>query len=75
MATNDDSSRYQVSGKPDSGTTGGEGRFSIDFDLLDDDAKKRVIDCIQTRGKISVVLDEKILRGAGEDGGFRQLID
>jgi hypothetical protein len=53
-----------------------EGRQTLDFDLLNEDLRKKVIECISKRGKISVVVDDRgVVSGIGLTGSFRQLID
>jgi hypothetical protein len=51
------------------------GTQTLNFDLLDDDLREKVIRCIQERSRISVIIgDNGVIKG---DLGvaFRQLID
>ena len=66
MATSKEGERTQVSGSS---------QTTIDFDLLDDEVKKQVIECIKDRSKISVVLRDGGVISADVTKGFRQLID
>ncbi len=59
----------------DSTKVSGSSRHTIDFDLMDDEVKKGIIECIKKRGKISVVLEEKGVIDIGQAAAFRQLID
>ena len=52
----------------------GVGTHQIDFHVLDESAKARVIDCIQKHGKISVMVGGGVAKGL-HAGGFEQLID
>jgi hypothetical protein len=54
-----------------------EGKQTVEFELLDDEAKQEVIKCIQTKGRIKVLLDDvgQIDLAGPRAGGFRQLID
>jgi len=52
-----------------------EGVHTIDFDLLDEKTKANVIECIQRRGKISIVLETVAVGGLGTAKEFGRLID
>jgi hypothetical protein len=47
----------------------------LELHLLDEATKKQVIECIQKRGKISLMVDQKatINLEGGRDGGFTQV--
>lgn len=52
----------------------GVGTHQIDLKLVDAATRRRVIECIEKNGKISVVVGGGATKGVG-DGGFQQLID
>lgn len=53
----------------------GNSNYVMDFDL-DEATKKRVIECIQKRGRITIIMKEKGGRSIGQDGnGNGKLID
>jgi hypothetical protein len=53
-----------------------DGKQTLEFDLLDEDLKKSVVDCINTRGRISVVIEDRGTVSAGDlTVAFKQLID
>ena len=55
------------------GVTGKDTR-QITFDIVDDALKKEFIECIKSRGKLRVIMDERILPN-GQFGMYSQLID
>lgn len=52
----------------------GIGTHQIDLKLVDAATRRRVIECIEKNGKISVMIGGDVTKGL-VDGGFRQLID
>lgn len=52
----------------------GVGTHQIDFRIIDEATKSRVIDCIQKHGKISVMVGGGVAGGRAASG-FEQLID
>lgn len=52
----------------------GIGTHQIDFKLVDDEVRKRVIHCIEKNGKISVMIGGGVEKGLATHG-FEQLID
>jgi len=52
----------------------GIGSHQIDFKIVDEATKKRVIDCIHKNGRISVLIGGGVHKGLA-GGGFEQLID
>ncbi|MTH36436.1 hypothetical protein GL279_17745 [Paracoccus limosus] len=52
-----------------------DGRQTLEFDLLDPETQERVIECIQKRGKISVVIEDRGVISADQLTAFKQLID
>lgn len=52
----------------------GIGTHQIDFKLVDDAARKRVMQCIEKHGKISVLIGGGVEKGIATNG-FEQLID
>lgn len=55
------------------GVTGKDQR-QITFDIVDDALKQEFIECIKSRGKLRVIMDERILPN-GQFGAYAQLID
>ena len=55
----------------------GTSKHVIEFELLDDDTKRRVLECIERKGRISVVIHEASVRSiaGGGDSGYKQIID
>ena len=51
------------------------GRQILEFDLLDPETQKNVIKCIQERGKISVVIEDRGMVSADQLSAFKQIID
>lgn len=51
------------------------GRQTLEFDLLDPETQKSVIKCIQERGKISVVIEDRGVISANQLSAFTQIID
>ena len=49
----------------------------LEFNVLDEDTKNRIMACIQRRGKITITTVHKGVTkvGNGTDGGFSQKID
>lgn len=46
----------------------------FELHLLNDDMKKHVIECIQKRGKIAILVDAGTVKPTGElNGGFTQV--
>jgi len=54
---------------------GGIGTHQIDFNVIDAATRKRVIDCIEKNGKISVMIGGGGATKGAPGGGFEQLID
>lgn len=52
----------------------GIGTHQIDFKLVDDSARQRVMQCIEKHGKISVLIGGGVAKGLATNG-FEQLID
>ncbi|WP_299281766.1 hypothetical protein [uncultured Tateyamaria sp.] len=51
------------------------GRQTLEFDLLDAETQKKVIECIQERGKISVILEDRGVVSTGQLAAFQQMVD
>ncbi|MEI4486952.1 hypothetical protein V8J36_12200 [Frigidibacter sp. MR17.14] len=51
------------------------GREVLEFDLLDPKTREDVIKCIQERGKISVVIEDRGTVSLDRLSAFKQLID
>lgn len=51
------------------------GKQILEFDLLDPETQKSVIQCIQERGKISVVIEDRGIVSPDQLSAFKQLID
>ena len=56
------------------GITAREDKRQITFDIVDEAFKKEFIECIRSRGKLRVIMDERILPN-GQFGKYSQLID
>jgi hypothetical protein len=63
-----------VKAKKPSVQLSGIGTHQIDLKLVDAATRRRVIECIEKNGKISVMIGGDVTKGL-VDGGFRQLID
>lgn len=51
------------------------GKQTLEFDLLDPETQKSVIQCIQERGRISVVIEDRGVVSPDQLSAFKQLID
>lgn len=52
-----------------------DGIQTLEFDLLDKETQKKVIKCIQERGKISVQIEDRGIISTESLSAFKQLID
>ena len=56
--------------------TKGSTRATFEIEVLNDDMKKRIVQCIERRGKITVSMVLKGAKALGNgDGGFEQKVD
>ncbi|MEN2787552.1 hypothetical protein ACFOKI_02970 [Sphingomonas qilianensis] len=53
----------------------GVGTNRIDFEVLDEGARDRVMECLRKNGKISIMVGEGRISSGDPDGGFAQKID
>lgn len=64
------------SDKIPNGQTAVDGRTTLQFDLLDEETRKKIIECINERGQISVVLGKGEALASGNNlAAFAQIID
>ena len=52
-----------------------EGRQVVEFPLLDEQAQQELIRCIQTKGRIKIVIKDLGQIDLGRGTSYRQLID
>lgn len=53
----------------------GVGTNKIDFEVLDENARERVMECLRKNGKISIIVSDGKTAPSGDTGGFAQKVD